>query len=296
MQIIFLGTSCGVPTKERNHSSIFLSYANEGILFDCGEGTQRQLKIAGIKPSKITKIIISHWHGDHILGIPGLIQTLGLTEYDKTLKIYGPEKTKEHMKNLFKTYVLEHKIDLEIHNIKKTKFIDTKDFYIEAYPIKHQIKTLGFRFIEKNKRKINLAKTKKLGIPEGPLLGKLQDNKSIKFKGKTIKPSQVTYLVKGKILAYIPDSIISENTLKIAQDADILISESTYTSHLKEKAEEHMHLTSKQAAQIASQANSKQLILTHFSTRYKDTSELVDDAKDIFPNVRAAKDFMKIKL
>lgn len=296
MQIIFLGTSCAVPTKERNHSAIFLSYGAEGILFDCGEGTQRQLKIAGIKPTKINKIIISHWHGDHVLGLPGLIQTIGLTEYNKTLKIYGPEKTKENIKNIFKTYVIEKKIDLEIHEITKTKFLDAEDYYIESYPLKHSTKTLGFRFIEKDKRKINITKVKKLGIPEGPLLGELQDGRSIKFKGETIKPSEVTYKVKGIILAYIPDSLPSQNTLKIAENADLLIADSTYCSDLEKKAEEHMHLTSKQAAQIASQANVKELILTHFSTRYKDTQALVDEAKDIFPNTKAAKDFMKIKL
>jgi len=107
MQIVFLGTSCAKPTKERNHSAFFLSYGSGGLLFDCGEGTQRQLAIAGIKPTKITKIMISHWHGDHVLGVPGLVMSLGMSEYNETLKIYGPKGSKERFRDMMKAFVFE---------------------------------------------------------------------------------------------------------------------------------------------------------------------------------------------
>ncbi|MBD3249726.1 ribonuclease Z [Candidatus Woesearchaeota archaeon] len=296
MQLTFLGTSCMKPTKDRNHSAIFLSYGSDGILFDCGEGTQRQLTIANIKPTKVNKIFISHWHGDHTLGLPGLIQTLGASDYEKTLKIYGPKGTKKHFKAMFDAFIFDRKFDIEIEEIIQKNIVENNDYIIEAYPLKHNIESYGFKFIEKDRRNIDLKKIKKFNIPEGPLLGKLKQGETIKHKGKKILPEDVTYIVKGKIIAYHPDSTNSKNSIPLAQDADILITDSTYASKLKDKAEEYMHMTAKDAALIASQADAKQLILTHFSTRYKDTQELVEDAKTQFENVIAAKDFMKIRL
>ena len=295
MQILFLGTSCAKPTKERNHSAVFISHGSDGILMDCGEGTQRQLAIAGIKPTKINKILISHWHGDHVLGLPGLIQTLGLCEYNKTLRIHGPKGTKERFANILKSTIFEERIKIEVEEVEGM-FYNGEKYSLESEYIDHLVPTLGFRFIEKDRRRINLDFIKKAGIPEGPLLGKLQEGKSITWKGKTISPKEATYAVRGKIIAYLPDSVPSKNSLKLAKDADLLICESTYSSKMKEKAEEYMHMTSKDAAMIANQANAKKLVLTHFSTRYKDTYELEDDAKELFGDVVAAKDFMKIVL
>ncbi|MBW2996121.1 ribonuclease Z [Candidatus Woesearchaeota archaeon] len=295
MQLIFLGTSCAKPTKERNHSAIFLSYGSDGILFDCGEGTQRQLTIAGIKPPKISKVLISHWHGDHVLGLPGLIQTLGISEYNKTLKIYGPKGTKEYFNHMMQSTEFEERIKVEYIEVEG-KFYSGAKYSIEAERIAHKTPTNGYRFIEKDKTRIDLSAVKKLGIPEGPLLGQLQEGKSIRFKGKEISPKDTTYSVKGKIITYIPDSVPSKNSLKLAQDADLLICESTYSSKLEEKAEKYQHMTSKQAGLIANQANVKKLILTHFSTRYKNTLELEEDARSVFDNVIAAEDFMKVSL
>lgn len=296
MQILFLGTSCAIPTKDRNHSSFLVSYGSEGILFDCGEGVQRQLKIAGIKPTKITKILISHWHADHVLGLPGLISTLGMSEYNKTLRVYGPKGTKEFMEHMKKASVYEQRIEVEVIEVDEGRFYNGKDYALEAYPLEHMKNTIGFRFIEKDKRRINVSFIKKLGIPEGPLLGKLQDGKSITWKGKKVNVDDATTVVKGKIIAYITDSVPGKNSMKIAQDADVLISESTYDSKLEEKAEMYKHMTAKQAGLIANQTNVKKLVLTHFSTRYKDVHVLEEDARDVFDNVVAAKDFMKINL
>ena len=285
-----------MPTKKRNHSAFFLSYGSEGILFDCGEGTQRQLKLAGIKPTKISKVLISHWHGDHVLGLPGLISTLGISEYNKTLRIYGPKGTKEFIKHIFKASIFEQRIKMEIVEVKEGTFFKGEDYSLECYYLNHLIETVGFRFVEKDKRKIDISAVKKLGIPEGPLLGKLQDGKKIILKGKTIFPKETTYIVKGRVIAYLPDSVPTKNSVNVAKNADLLVSEATYSSKLEEKAEAYRHMTAKQAGLIANQANVKKLILTHFSTRYKDTHELEEDARDVFDNVVAAKDFMKVDL
>ena len=297
MQIIFLGTSCAIPTKERNHSCIALRYHDEIILFDCGEGTQRQLKIAKLKPTKINKIFISHWHGDHVIGLLGLIQTLTMADYNKTLHIFGPKGTKKYLNNLLHSCIADiETIKIECNEVSKGKILETSLYYIETLPLEHRCPTNGYAFIEKPKRKIKIDVIKKLGIPEGPLLGKLQSGKSITWRGKRITPDETTYLTKGRKVTYIADTIPCKNAFLLSKDADVLICDSTYASDMKEKALEYKHMTAADAAQLASKANAKQLILTHFSTRYKDVSVLKEDASKIFPNTIAAEDFMKITL
>ena len=296
MQILFLGTSSMVPTKERNQSGILISYGSEGVLVDCGEGMQRQLKIAGISLAKITKILISHWHGDHVLGLPGLIQSMSASGYEKTLRIYGPVGTKKAMKMMFETFLFDRKIEIEVNEVKKGKFFEDNDFVLESSRLDHNIDTLGYNLIEKDKRKINLKFTKKLGIPEGPLLGKLQDGKNIMWKGKQIDVDKATNIVKVKKITIISDTVPCKGADVLAKDADVLVCEATYSSNLENKSEEYGHMTSKQAAELANRGQVKKLVLTHFSARYKSTHELEEDARNYFDDVLCAKDFMKINL
>jgi len=294
MKITFLGTSSMIPTKERNHPSILISHEQENILIDCGEGTQRQLKIASINPCKITKILITHLHNDHILGLPGLLQTLQTQNYSKTLEIYGPSKTSKfikEIKNLFKIQLPTKTIE-----IKKPLFLETKNLQFKALKMKHNSTCLAYSITEKDKRKINLNYTKKFGLTKHPLLGELQKGKKITYKGKKITPEKATHLIKGKKITIIYDTVKNPNTIKISKDADLLIAESTYTSNLQDKAKEYLHLTAEQAAEIAKKANAKQLILTHFSQRYKSSSIFLKEAKQIFKNTRLAKDFMTVNL
>ena len=297
IDIIFLGTSSMVPTKERNHTSVLVSFKANNILVDCGEGTQRQLKIAGISASKINKILITHWHGDHVLGLPGLIQTLAASDYEKTLEIYGPKGTKDKFKHMFKAFEFANsKIKLKINEISKGKFFENDDFILESLPLEHGIVSLGFNFIEKDRRRIELKKAEKLGLKEGPLLGQIQDGKTIMLNGKKIKPDDISYVVKGKKISFIFDTLPCKNAYALAENSDILVCEATYNSELEEKGAEYFHMTAKQAAQIANKSNVKQLILTHISARYKDAKDVEDDAKDIFDNVKCAHDFMRVNL
>ncbi|MBS3105587.1 ribonuclease Z [Candidatus Woesearchaeota archaeon] len=296
MQITFLGTSSMVPTKERNQIAVFLSYGPEGILFDCGEGTQRQFKIAGISLPKVTKILISHWHGDHVLGLPGLIQTLSSMDYSGKLEIYGPIGTKKRMEKMFEAFVFDKKISLDVKEVKSGIFFENNEFQLEAYSLEHGIEILGYKFVEKDIRKVDMKKIKKFNIPSGSLIGKLQQGKSIEYNGNKIMPDDVTYIESGKKVAYVTDTVICNNCYKIADDADLLICEATYSSKLADKSEEYGHMTAKQAAQLANKANAKQLVLIHFSARYKNTQELEEDARNIFDKVICAKDFMKIEL
>lgn len=296
MELLILGTSATKPTKARNHAAYLLTYKNEGLLFDCGEGTQRQLMQAGIKPNKITKIFLSHWHGDHMLGLPGLLQTLAVNEYTKLLHIYGPPGSKIKYKKMLEAFESSYKIEATMHDVQEGKFLETDDYQIEAYPLVHRTKCYGYRFVEKDKRKINMNKLKKLGVQEGPIVGRIQEGKTITHNNKKIKPEEVSTLVKGRIFAYIADTRPCKNCLKIAKNADLLLCESTFIFQDKDKAQEYKHLTAQEAAQIAAQANAKKLILTHYSARYKDEHELERDARIIFDNSFGAKDFTRFQI
>jgi len=296
MELVFLGTSCMKPTKERNHPGMLLLHKGQGILFDCGEGIQRQLQVAGIRPTVIRKILISHWHGDHVLGLPGLLQTLSASGYEGTLEVYGPKGTKKFIDYMGKAFASKDMLDFKVIEVKPGLICDEKEFVLESDDLVHSAPCVGYSFIEKDRRKVKLREVKKLGIPVGPILGKLQNGETVSYKGKKIKPDDVTDVVKGRKIAYVTDTRPCDGALSLAKDADILVMEATYKSGMEEKAKEYFHVTAKEAALVANQANVKQLILTHFSTRYKNPLELEEDARDVFDNTRAAEDFMRVKL
>ncbi len=301
MKIVFLGTGGMVPTKDRNVQSIYLEYKGEGILVDCGEGTQRQMNIAGINRLKVKKVLISHWHGDHVSGLIGLIQTLGNVENPSSLDVFGPPGSKEFMSHLLKSCSFDLRIDINVYEITPKGsdpivFFENNDYYLEAVNLQHSIPCLGYAFIEKDKRKIIMSKARKLGLAEGPLLGRLQDGESITINNKLITPEMVSTIKKGMKVSFVLDTEPVDSINKLVMDSDLMISEANFSSALDEKAEKHKHMTAQVAAQIASQCNVKKLILTHFSQRYKSVEELEDDARKVFPDTVCAFDFMKVKL
>jgi ribonuclease Z len=299
IRITFLGTGDAIPTKKRNHTSILLSYKNENILIDCGEGTQRQFKFAKLSPSKLTKILITHWHGDHTLGLLGLLETLIMQQHKKEIQICGPKGTHRYMDILSQflgPYNKIAKLNLKIKEVEG-KFIDEKDFFIEAMPMSHGIPTNAYSFVIKDKLRLDKNKIKKLKLPNSPELAELSQGKDVIINTKKISPKDVAYSEKGRKATFILDTKINENMVKIAKDADILISESSFAERDKKFAEEYNHLTSKQAATIAKKAKVKQLILTHISQRYENnTSIILDEAKSIFKSVKIAKDFDKVEI
>lgn len=296
MKIVFLGTGSMVPTKERNHSAILLSYKDENILIDCGEGTQRQFRYMGLSPAKISRILITHWHGDHVLGLPGLLSNMDKLGHVNEIEIYGPRGSKTYFNNMMRG--VAHKIEMKIKviEISKTRFFETRDFYLEALTLGHHPECLGYNFIEKDKHKINMDYLKKTGIKAGPELKKLQQGKSFSFKGEKIDLSKATKLIKGKKVSFIMDTGFCGNILKLAKNSNLFISEATFSSEIKDKAEKYNHLTAEQAGKIAKQANVRKLVITHFSQRYKDISCLIKEVKKNFKNVAAAEDFMVLEL
>ncbi len=285
-----------VPTETRNNSAILLSYKNEKILIDCAEGTQRQLRIAKVSPAKITKLLITHWHGDHILGIPGLLQTIAKDAPNRQIDIYGPKNTKKFISLILNLFIQKDKLNPKIHEITKSEFLNTQDYRLKAAKLSHTAPCLGYSFIEKDIRKINIDYLKRFNLKNNPIIKNLQQGKDILFKGNKILASKATYPKKGKKITIILDTAFTKNIENLAKDSDILISEATYLNDLKNKAQEYKHLTAAQAAQLAKNSKSKKLILTHLSQRYKNINDIKKEATKIFKNTEIANDFLKIKL
>jgi ribonuclease Z len=301
MELTFLGTSCMVPTKERNVTGMFLKFKGEGILFDCGEGTQRQMNIAGLKRTAVTKILISHWHGDHVSGIIGLLQTIGNEAEPPHIKIFGPRETKKRVEHMMQTCIFDNKVELEVHELNPNKgevvrFFETEEYALECAQLNHGIPCIGYSFIEKERLNIDVEKQKRLGVRDGPHLRKIKEGKDITYKGKTVKAVDVTYSVPQKKITYIADTEACEEATLLASEADVMISEASFLSSLQDKAEMRRHLTAKEAAMIASTAGVGRLVLTHFSQRYKTVEELEEEAKIHFPETVCAFDFMKVRV
>jgi len=292
MKLVFLGTASMVPTRERNHFSILARLEKENILIDCGEGTQRQLRIANIAPPRITRVFITHWHGDHFFGLPGLIENLAKNQYDKILHIYGPKGTKKNMERMLDSFFLRNKTRIKVEEINRDGvFLEEEEFTASAAYLKHSVPCLGYSIKERDITKINLDFIKKHKIPKGPVLGDLQRGKDIIFEGKKIRAKDATYLKIGKKATFLIDTSLCSNCYKLAKDSDLLVCDSTYSSGLKDKAKEYMHLISKEAAEIAKKSKSKKLILTHFSQRYKEVLEMEKEAREIFRNTAVSNDF-----
>ncbi len=294
IKIVFLGTSNAIPTKERNHTAILLNYKNESILIDCGEGTQRQFRLADISPTKLTRILITHWHGDHILGLSGLFQTLAMNNYQKTLFLYGPRGTKHDLSLL--NELVKIKIPLSSHEVGG-RFLETPEFIIEASAMKHSVPTNAYAFVVKEKRRLDKKKLRKLKLPNSPLIGKLQKGEDISISGKIVKASHVSYIEKGRKIVIILDTLYDKNAIQLARNADLLICESSFSDEEKAQAREYKHLTAAQAATIAKKAGVKHLILTHISQRYEhDFSKIKKEATQIFKKITIARDLQSFEI
>ncbi|MFA5723676.1 MAG: ribonuclease Z [Candidatus Pacearchaeota archaeon] len=297
--ITFLGTSSAVPTETRNHIAMLLDYKNEHILIDCGEGTQRQFRKAHINPGTITRLLITHFHGDHVFGLPGLFHTLSLNNYSKTLYVYGPKGTKKFIADIFKTFIQSKKIKYEVQEVSG-KFLKTKDFDLTALALDHDAPCNGYLFEEKDKLRIDKEKLKKLHVSQkNPELAKLTLGKNIKINKKTINYKTLTYKQKGKKIGIILDTRLCNNAKKLA-NSDLAIIESTFlesSPNGKELAREYKHLTAKQAAELAKKGKAKQLVLTHISQRYEHKENLLlEEAKSVFKDTIIAQDLLKVEI
>ena len=311
MNITFLGTSSGVPTLTRNVSSLALKLSQkaEVWLFDCGEGTQHQLIKSTIKFSQIRKIFITHMHGDHIYGLPGLLATLGLSGNSKGIDIYGPSNLKNFISSALKNSYCKISFPLKFFEVENSAQTNTNLFEdelmeVKCASLKHRLPAFGYRVNEKDKPgQFNLEKAKKLNIPEGPIYGRLHSGQRVKLEdGRILNGSDFCgEPKKGESFVYCTDTIFSKRAVELSKNVDLLVHESTFSDKDEEMAVEKLHSTTIMAAKTALLSNAKKLVLTHISPRYTPKSlvkpiDLLNEAKQIFPNTFLAKDFLTTKI
>lgn len=296
-KIVFLGTSSAIPTKERNQSSIFFQYKNNFFLFDCGEGTQRQIIKKGLNFYKINKVFISHLHGDHTLGIPGLLQTLEFHN-KKNIEIYGPKGIKELLKRIKECFFIGDEMEIKVYEISENFVLENNDFTIKAIKLNHTIESYAYSFKEKDYLKLDKEKLRELGLKNLEIKELIKKGNIIK-KGKTIRLEDLSFLKKGFKFTYIADTYYTENIFKIAKESDILVIECTYFDEKKE-AEKYKHLSfeifKEELYPKLVDLGVKKIILTHFSRRFKDLKIFEKAIKENkMRNVILAYDFLEIK-
>lgn len=297
MEITFLGTSSAVHSKKRNHPAIALRAFGEVMLFDCGESTQKQIMFANISPMKISKIFLTHYHGDHVLGLPGLLQSLNFRGRKKTLQIYGPKGLKQIKRAIEILNFHDFNFPIEYIEVENGVIVETEEYIIKAQSVKHNTPTVAYSIEEKKKPKFLREKAIELGVPVGPLFGKLHNGEEVIVNGKIIKPSDVLgETKKGRKITYSGDTMPCEEIVSFAKGSNLLIYESTYSIEDKDKADENAHSTSKDAAEIAKASDVDNLILTHISTRYKNADKILKEAKTYFKNSKIAYDLLTIKI
>jgi len=300
MKLTVLGTSASTPSKERNLSSVVLNFDGLNYLFDCPEGTQRQLMKAKVSYMKINAIFLSHFHGDHILGLPGLLATMSMHQRDYPLHVFGPKGVKEKVKKAVELSLLKVNFEIKAVEVKQGKIFEEENFFVEAFKLNHDIPCYGYVFKEKDSfGKFNRQKALELGIPEGPLWGQLQKGKKVKSGKKTFKPEDVldeSGKKKGKKISFVFDTLANPSYIQKVKESDVLFHESTFLEKLKERAKETMHSTAKDAGKIAEKAQVKKLVLFHFSPRHKETEKFDIEAREFFGNVIAAKDLEEIEI
>lgn len=290
--LTILGCSSQQPTRYRNHGAYLLRWNDEGFLFDPGEGTQRQFIYANIAPTVVTRILISHFHGDHCLGLGSMLMRLNLDKIPHAVHCYYPASGKKYFDRLRYGSIYHEMLTVVEHPVSKGGLVeDDGRFRIEAAFLEHGVENIGWRVTEANTRKFDSNKLKQMGV-QGPLIKELEEKGVVIVNGHEVKIDDVSWIRQGDSFAVVIDTLPCQNAIDIARDANMLLCESTYLDEHKELARLHNHMTAKQAATIAKEANARQLVLTHFSARYQNLKGFETEAKTIFPNTYVADDLL----
>ena len=300
IRVVFLGTSGSVPTLKRSLPAMVVQCPREQWMFDCGENVQRQMMQAKTSFHKKMKILITHLHGDHVLGLPGLLQTMALMDRKEPVQVYGPIGVKEFLLCTKKTLNFGLTFPVEISEISKEGYVcETEEYSLTATKSNHAVESYAFAFIEKPRPgKFYPEKALALGVAKGELWSQLQKGEEVKLKdGNTVKPNDVMGPMRaGRKIIYTGDTKPFDSFAKFAENADLVVHDCTFDDSLAEKASVDGHSTPTQAAQQAKAACAKRLVLSHISARYNDASLLLEQAKRIFSNTTLAEDFLEIEL
>lgn len=304
MELYFLGTGSGVPSKERNVSSValmLLQEANSVWLFDCGEATQHQILNTSIKPRKINKIFITHMHGDHIFGLPGLISSRSFQGGEEELTIYGPRGIKEYVETSLTLSGSHLSYPLSYVEIEEGKIYEGEQFLVHCKKLEHGVTSYGFRIEEKNKPgELQVDQLKSFGINPGPIYRQIKENEVVTledgrqlYRKDFIGPDKI-----GRRIAILGDTRATHRNQEFVNGVDVLVHEATFDKEKVALAEDYFHSTTEQAATLAKLANVKQLVMTHISSRYQseEIDILLQEAREIFPETYIARDYYQFQI
>jgi ribonuclease Z len=288
--LIILGCSSQQPTRTRNHGAYLLRWNTEGFLFDPGDGTQRQFIFANVAPTCVTRIFVSHFHGDHCLGVGSMLMRLNLDKVTHPIHCYYPASGQKYFHRLRHGTIYHQQVQIVEHPIDRAGLVeDDGQFRIECDWLDHGVDALAWRVTESDRRRFDRAKLEAAGV-RGPLVRQLEQQGRLLISERWVELDQVSWVQKGEAIAVVLDTRPCRAALNIAQGARLLLCESTYLEEQADLARSHKHMTARDAALIAREAGVEQLILTHFSARYGDLSRFLDEARPVFANCDVAED------
>jgi len=299
MRLTFLGTGGGIPSVKRSLPSVAVSFSGHLIVFDCGEGTQRQMMKAGTGFKRDMIIFLTHLHGDHILGLPGLIYTLSMLDRKHPLMIIGPPGTSSFIEAILSIKFGKLNYEIHVKEVLEGVAYESKEYVVEAVRADHTAPSLAYKLRERDRPgKMKVEFLEELGLPKGPLWGKLQRGETVEFRGETIRPEDAMGPPRpGRKIVYTGDTRPSDRIVEFSRGADVLIHDATFGSEFEEEAAEEGHSTVRQAAEIALKAGVRRLYLFHLSPRYEGREgELLKEARAVFPNSFLAEDLLSYEV
>ena len=292
-ELIVLGSASQIPTRERNHNGYLLRWDREVLLFDPGEGTQRQMLHAGVSVAKLTRICITHFHGDHCLGLPGVLQRLSLDEARAPVEVYYPAEGQLYFDRLRGAAAFHETAPLHTYPSAEGVVSDDGPFRLSARALDHWIPTLGWRLEEPDGRHLVPQRLADAGLA-GPIVGQLQRDGAVEVDGRRVTVDEMSEPYAGQTFAFVMDTGLCDAAIEVAAGADLLVCEATYLEQDADLAARFKHLTAAQAATIAREAGARRLVLTHFSQRYRDATRFAQEAAAIFDDVVIAEDLMHV--
>ena len=299
MRLTFLGTGGGIPSVRRGLPSIAVNFSGELILFDCGESTQRQMMRAGVGFKRKLTIFLTHLHGDHVLGLPGFLYTLSMLNRKDPVKVIGPKGTIEFVNSLLSLKIGRIGFDVYVSEVSEGLIYESREYVVEAVEADHTVPALAYRLRERDRPgKMNVEYLERIGLPRGPLWGRLQRGEEVEFRGRVIRPEEAVGPPRpGRRIVYTGDTRPSEKIVEFARGADVLIHDATLGPEFEEEAAEDGHSTVNQAAEVALKAGVKRLYLFHISPRYEGNEDaLLLEARKIFPESYLAEDLLKYEV
>jgi ribonuclease Z len=293
-ELVVLGTASQTPTRHRNHNGYLLRWDGEGVLFDPGEGTQRQMTLAGVSAASVTRICITHFHGDHCLGLPGMIMRAALDEGRRPLPVHYPASGQVYFDRLRGASAGQEHVAVDGHPATGSGVVHSSEaFTILCAPLRHRVDTLGWRLQESDGRRMLPDRLAAFGI-SGPDVGRLQAAGQLEIDGRTVRLDQVSEPRQGQSFAFVMDTAWCEEAVRLAQGADLLVCESTFLSADQHLATRFGHLTAREAGRLAARAGVRRLVLTHFSRRYHDVEAFATEAGEEFDDIVVANDLDRI--